>query len=461
MQVPLLSGMGATERADFSISYPQNLEPVPTNSGISAGYLRSAMGAVSLTTGPGVDRGGILWNGVVHRVMGTKLVTVAGALVTELGDVGGSGPVSLDYGFGRLAIRSGTSLYYWDGTSLVQVTDPDLGQCIDLAWFSGQYFSTDGSYIIATDINDPTAINPTKYGAAESDPDMVTGLLKIRNELAALGQNTIEFFNYTGGSGFPMTPNQGATIPIGCVGAGAKCLYSQSFAFVGSGRNWGLGVWLAGGGSATKLSTRVIDDFLAAEPNPSAIQLEARVSRDEERLYVHLSDKTLVYLLQASRVSGQEVWYIAKSGLGMDKPYRLRSAVFDGARQVVGDAESSALGTISEDVAEHFGEAVGWRFDTRLLYNASKSGIIHTLELVGLPGRAGGASSIFLSYTRDGETYSMEYANRTAAGGSRLKRMVFSPHKRFRHYLGLRFRGNSGSLAGFAALEAEIEGLAA
>jgi hypothetical protein len=47
--------------------------------------------------------------------------------VTTLGDVGGSGPVSLDYGFDRLAIRSGTSLYYWNGTTLTQVTDVDLG----------------------------------------------------------------------------------------------------------------------------------------------------------------------------------------------------------------------------------------------------------------------------------------------------------------------------------------------
>jgi hypothetical protein len=45
--------------------------------------------------------------------------------VAQFGDVGGSGPVTLDYSFDRLIIRSGTSLYYWNATiGLVLVTDP-------------------------------------------------------------------------------------------------------------------------------------------------------------------------------------------------------------------------------------------------------------------------------------------------------------------------------------------------
>lgn len=462
MQVPLLSGVSASEQADFNLEYPINLEGVSVDSGISKGYIRSAMGASTLGAGgPGIDRGGMVFNGTHCRVMGTKLVSVSGAgVVTVLGDVGPGGPVGLDQGFGRLAIQSGTSLYYWDGATLVQVTDPDLGPCLDVAWFNGQYFSTDGTYIVATNISDPTSVDPLKYGSAEQDPDGITGLLRIRNEMAVLGGETIEFFDYIGGSGFPLQVNSGATIPIGCVGPRAKCIFSQTFAFVGAGRNQAAGVWLAGGGTAEKLSTRAIDDFIAAEPNPGGIELESRVSRDEERLYVHLSDKTLVYLRQASTSAQQQIWYVARSGIGMDKAYRLRHAVLFNNEWVVGDTETASLGTLSESEADHFGETVGWQFHTRLIYNAAKGFNVHQLELVGLPGRgASGDPYAFLSLSRDGETWSQERSNRIGRSGNRGKRMVWNPHARSRNYMAMRFRGNSSALAGFAALEAEIEGL--
>lgn len=461
-QIPLINGALASEMADFNLSYPQNLEAVPTESGISKGYLRSAMGASVLGAGgPGVDRGAINWNGVLYRVMGTKLVSVSpSGVVTQLGDVGSGGSVGLDYGFGRLAIQSGTSLYYWDGVSLVQVTDPDLGACNDIAWFNGQYFSTDGTYIVATQISDPTQVDPLKYGSAETDPDPITGMIKIRNELAVCGSNTIEFFNYVGGTGFPLQVNQGATIPIGCVGPRAKCLFSQTFAFVGGGRNQEIGAFLAGGGSAAKISTRAIDDFLAAEENPEAIELEARVSRDEQRLYIHLSDKTLVYLQNASQAAQQAVWYVAQSGLAMDKPYRLRHAVILGTQTIVGDVDGGTLGVLSESISTHFGEATGWCFDTQLIFNSAKGAIVHSLELVALPGRSvSGVPSAFISYTVDGETWSMERASRIGLSGARNKRIAFFPHKRFARYMGIRFRGDSTALQGIASLEAEIEGL--
>jgi hypothetical protein len=460
-QIPLLSGIKATERADFSLSYPVNLEPVPIETGLSKGYLRSAAGAASIGTGPGIDRGGIVWNGTMYRVMGSKLVTVSTlGVVVELGDVGAGAGVKFERFDAYLAVRSGTALYYWNGTTLAQVTDPDLGACLDIARLSGQLFSTDGKYIIAAQLADPTQIDPLKYGAAESDPDSITGLQVTRNELYACGQFTIDVFSYVGGSGFPLQLSPGATIPYGVCGALAKINFAQTFAFVGSAEGEALGVWLAGGGSASKLSTRAIDDLLAAELNPAAIQMEKRVSRDEQRLYVHLSDKTLVYLHTASNAAQQAVWYIAGSGLGMEKAYRPRNAVLLNGKWIVGDKESSAIGLLDDADASHFGEAVGWQFDTLLFYNGAKGAIVHTLELVGLPGRASGTPVAYLSFTSDGETWTMERAKRLGGSGQRAKRTQWSPHKRMSNYLGCRFRGDSEGLAGWAALEAEIEGLA-
>lgn len=464
-QLPLLSGIKATENADFTLKYPTNLEIVPVDSGVGKVNLRSASGAIPESTGPGIDRGGIVWQNVHYRVMGTKLVSVAAnGTTTTLGDVGGFGPVSLDYGPDRLQIRSGTSLYYWSGTTLTQVTDSDLGPCLDQAWMDGYTVSTDGTSIVVTDLANPLAVNPLKYGSAEADPDPITGLLHDdRGELLAFGTNTIQPFTNIGGSGFPFAPNISATIPIGCVGPMAKCHFLDSFAFVGGSRNWATGVWLGLSGTAKKISTRAIDDDLAAVANQAAIQIEQRVSRDENRLLVHLPDRTLVYLHNATQALQTPVWYTARSGLGMDKAYRLRNAVLANGEWWVGDAETAALGTLSDGLATHFGEAVGWDFHTAMNYNDGKGFIVHELELVGLPGRgvAANGASVFLSFTTDGETYSIERACRLPAQGQRTKRTVFNPHKRARNMLGMRFRGDSNSLVGFAALRHESEALGA
>jgi hypothetical protein len=215
MQIPILSGIYTDNGPDLRTSYPVNLVPVPKQSGISAGFLRPGDGIVANGTGPGTDRGGINWRGKCYRVMGTKLVEVASnGAVTVLGDVGGptNGLVTFDYSFDQLAIASGGRLYYWNETTLTQVTDPDLGTVLDVVWVDGYFMTTDGEFLIVTELSDPTQVNPLKYGSSEVDPDPVVALLKLRNEIYALNRNTIEVFDNVGGDLFPFARIAGAQV---------------------------------------------------------------------------------------------------------------------------------------------------------------------------------------------------------------------------------------------------------
>ena len=195
-QIPILSGIYTNEASDYRVALPFNLKPVPVSTGVSAGYLRPAEGIDSLGTGPGTDRGGINWKGTLYRVMGSKLVSInASGAVTTLGDVGSGGAVSLDYSFDRLAIWSGGRLYYWNGLTLVQVNDPDLGTVIDGIWVAGYFMSTDGEFLIVTELNAPDSVNPLKYGSSEADPDPVVGIEELRNEVYAFNRYTVEVFS--------------------------------------------------------------------------------------------------------------------------------------------------------------------------------------------------------------------------------------------------------------------------
>lgn len=458
--VPLLGGFVAGGAAEFVSAPPINLEPVVFDgqNGVSEGQLRAPAGTTAFGTGPGVDRGGIVWNDVHLRVMGTKLVQVATTgTVTTLGDVGGSGPVTFDYGFDRVAVRSGTALYYWNGTTLTQVTDPDLGPVYDLIWSDGYFLTTDGTYIIATDLADPTSVNPLRYGSAEEDPDMVTGLIKFREEVYALGRHSIQAFQNAGTTGFPYQAVQGSTIPYGCVSASAKCIFAESIAFVGSARNEALKVYVAGDGTATTISNKALDDRLAQEANVTGIVLESRTYGDERRLYVHMEGESWCYYYKASRAAGKPIWTVLRS----EGSYRIRNAVSHGNRLICGDLSSAALGVLDEDTITHFGQAVGWRFDTVFFYNQGAGGIITEAELIGLPGRAplGDSSVIFLSFTDDGETWSMEKSRPLAKRGNRTLMPRWYPRRHMRNFVGMRFRGVGLSLPGFASLEVEAEAL--
>ena len=464
IKIPLLSGVYADSVADFIESYPRNREPVVMATGLSEGYLRVTAGIAPVATGFGADRGAINWNGTCYRVSGSQLIAVSSTGgVTDLGSVGGGGQCSLDYSFDNLIIASGGRLYYYNGTEgLRQVTDPDLGVALDAIWIDGYTMTTDGEFLVVTELNDPMAVDPTKYGSSEEDPDPVVGLFRNRGEVYALNRNTIEVFDNIGGNGFPFQRNAGAQIPVGCVGAQAKARFNQSFAFVGGARNEAIGVYYAGAGSAEKISTRRIDDLLAAltEEQQAAIIVESRADSDEERLLVHLPNETLVFYREASRVSGQRIWAVYASGIAADQAYRGRNGAMAYGKWVVGDALGN-IGAIDSSITTHFGDVTGWQFDTGLLFNENGRGIVNSLELIGIPGRApvGSDPRAFMSYTIDGSTWSQERAISTGAAGQRAKVMQWRHAFRFNRWASVRFRGADEGMAAFARLDAAVQAL--
>ncbi len=452
--VPILSGIAASETGEFRARYPVNLEPVVIDNKISKGQLRVAPGASQLGTGPGADRGRIVWNSQHYRVMGTSLVRIdAAEVITTIGDVGGSGPVWMDYSFDRLAIGSGANVYYYNGVTLFQVTDPDLGQIVDGLWIDGYFMMTDGTYVIVTELSDPTSILSLKYGSAEEDPDMVTGLLKYRDEAYIFGRNTIQVYRNVGGNGFPFLDQKGAGIPFGCVGPRAKALFGDGFAFVGGARGEALDVYFGSIGQAVPAGSREVCDALAAVADPSSIEVEVRTSLSEQRLLIHLPTETWVFLYRASKAAEGPVWYRLQSG--HEQPYRLRHSVEAHGKAWVGDVVGGALGYLDHGVASHFGETAESSFEAGLIYNDGDPATVHAIELIGLTGR-GSEGSVFLSMTLDGETWSEERALSTGKIGERGKRLQWRPHVRFRNSIGLKFRIYGNALPGIAACLATV-----
>ena len=469
MQVPILSGIFTDNGPDFRQSYPVNMAPVVLPNGISNGYLRPTEGLVEIATGPGVDRGGIEYDGVCYRVMGTKLVRVtAFDTVVVLGDVGPGGQVTMDYSFDLLAIASGGNLFYYNPVlnTLVQVTDSDLGTVLDVVWIDGYFMTTDGEFLVVTELNDPSQVNPLKYGSSEVDPDPVIGLVKLRNEVYAINRNTIEVFDNVGGEFFPFARIDGAQIQRGAIGTHAACVYMEKIAFLGSGRNERISIYLGYNSTTEKIATREIDEILQdySELQLSNVLLETRVFKNQQLLYVHLPDRTLVFDGMASQAGGTLVWTINTSAAVGFAAYRAKNFVYCYNKWIFGDIQGTfKLGTFDENISSHWGQIIRWEFGTQILYNESLGAVVHQLELVALTGRVelGENPTISTSYSVDGRNYSQERFINVGTIGNSTKRLVWFQQGFMRNWRTQRFRGTSDAHISVARLEAQIEPMAA
>ena len=465
MQVAIINGIYTDSGApDFRTAYPRNLIPVPKEQGISKGYLRPAEGIEQTGDGVGGDRGGIVWNGVMHRVSGSKLIRVsADDSVTVLGDVGAGGPVTMDYSFDRLGIASGGRLYYWDGSALTQVTDGDLGAVIDVKWIAGYFLATDGTSLVTTDLNNPASVQTLNYGSAEADPDPILAVDELRNEAYAFGRYTVEVFQNAGGTGFPFQRVEGAQVGKGIVGTHAYCGLGDTFVFVGSGRNEPPGVYQMVPGNTQKLSTREIDQILAGytDEQLAGIVMESRADKAHHHVLIHLPDQCIVYDTIGSQAIGEPIWFTLTTSLVGLGQYRARGLVWCYGRWNVGDPASSKLGRLTDAVSSHWGEVNGWDFGTTMIYNAGNGGIVHEMELIALTGRvaAGTEPVIWASYSLDGQTWSQERAIRVGGIGNRAKRLCWRNQGRIGQWRLQRFRGTSEAHISPVRLELQLESL--
>lgn len=464
MQIPVLNGIFTDENSDFRTSYPRNMIPVPKQQGISSGYLRPSEGINHFADVFGVDRGGINWNGSCYRACGTRLTLVRDdGTAPILGEIGGSTQVTFDYSFDRLAVASNGNLFYYINGEVKQVTDADLGNVIDVVWVDGHFMTTDGEFLVVTDLSDPFAVNPLKYGSSEVDPDPIKALLKLRNEVHAVNRYTIEVFDNIGGTGFPFQRIDGAQITRGSIGTHSCCIYLDALAFLGGGRNEPISIWLGSSGNSQKISSREIDQIIRGytETQLESSLMESRSVDGHQWLYLHLPNVTLVYDASASQALGQPVWFKLSSGLD-ETQYLARNHVWCYDKWLVGHPSQAKIGYLTNQTGEHWGELTGWEFGTMILYNESNGAIFHELELVCLSGRAdlGKDPVISTQYSLDGESWSQSKYIKAGKIGDRAKRLIWLHQGNMKNWRIQRFNGTSDSRLSVARLEARIEPLA-
>lgn len=463
MQIPVIQGIYIDQASDFRIKYPHNLMPVVKDHGLSNGYLRPFDGVRVFDDvgnwGPGRDRASINWRDECYRVMGNSLVKILNngqiVVINELINAIGVDQAFFDYSFDHLAIAVGKVLYLYDGTSLTQNTDSNLGDVLDVVYADGYFVTTDGEYIVVTELGDPFTVNNLKYGSSELDPDPIVGVMRIRNELWAINRHTMECFYNAGSEFFPFARVDGSRIMKGAVGTAAKCELDGMIAFLGGGRNEPVSVWLGANSQTTKIATYDIDLILRqySEETLSKAVLQSHLFRGQYQLWVRLPDIILIYDATASQVSGAPVWFTIDPNIN--------NPVFCYDKWIVSD-DFGRVGYLDGSIATRYGDTTEWSFQTKLQYNEGKGSIIHNLELVAITGNTPTENdpTIWTNYSLDGVTWSDEKMVSAGRIGQRQKRLCWRRQGFFRNFRVQRFRGNSDGLVSIARLEAEVERLA-
>jgi hypothetical protein len=242
-------------------------EAVPEG-GLTGGFLNRAPGLRKITTvGFGPIRG--LWT---HETRGEDAYVASGTefykilpdfTATKLGDISGTGPVSIADNGDQLFIACGARafIYTESANAFAEITDPDFFGAQTVCYIDGYFaFNQPNSQIIwVTGIFDGASIDPLAFAAAESTPDQVVAVVSNNREVWVFGTGTTEVWYDAATTPFPLSPIQGAYNEIGCIAKASIAKLDNSLFWLGADpRGFGI-VYRNQGYTGKRVSTHAIE----------------------------------------------------------------------------------------------------------------------------------------------------------------------------------------------------------
>lgn len=415
--LPLIKGDKTVSNADYRDALPVNFTVVERNILGAQGYLLSHPGLTSFATGLGSDRGGY-WNErqITHfRVSGTDLIDVsATGSVTSLGTITGSSRASMVHSFNSQAIVADGRMWLFDGATLNEVTDSDLGDPIDITWIDGYYFLTDGEFLYHTDLTDESAIDPLKFATSEFSPDPTLAVDKTSdNQVIVFNRYTTEYFENRTTTNFAFRRIKNKAVKCGVVGTHCETELEGTFYIIGGGREESVSVHRIIAGTYSSIATREVDKILAeyTDDELAGAILETRVQDRDRFLVASLPRHTLLYNLSiAVKFGNMNAWTIVKSDITGELPWRGINGVNDPrVGWVYGDRTDTNIGILDNTVATQYGNTIESLFFTPLVDLESAS--IDALEIDTIPGHQFNVGNVTcaISLTYNGLTYGKEW----------------------------------------------------
>jgi hypothetical protein len=242
--IPL--GVSAYERKDGLIPETElvNLfieQSEPANQGEDPVLLRlQRPGLTRFATMPydyaiqGMFRQDGLFGGKIFVTSAGRLWSVTGAAVTDLGDVRETGlKTSFAANNFHLAMVTAGGLFLYNGSNIIQVSIPtgripvdvtDINSYFVVACSDGRYYWLEPG---------ATSIDALNFATAESSPDGLVGVKRIKDEVFFFGPSTIEVWQPTGDQDAILRNAGGRQFDRGCLDRDTICRFDNSMLWVG------------------------------------------------------------------------------------------------------------------------------------------------------------------------------------------------------------------------------------
>jgi len=388
MKTPILGSTYVARSVNAADSRMVNLFPeVIPEGGKEPAFLNRAPGLRLLfTCGTGPVRGMWQFGGYGYVVSGTELYKVTSAWVaTKIGDVSGTGPVSLADNGIQLFIACNGPSYIYNSTTLVfaQISDPDFPGAVTVGYLDGYFvFNEPNSQRIwVTSLFDGTSIDPLDFASAEGSPDGLVSLIIDHREAWLFGTNSVEVWYDAGLADFPLTRIQGAFNEIGCAAAYSVAKLDNGLFWLGSDARGKGVVYRANGYTGQRVSTHAVEWH---------IQQYSDIS--DALAYTYQQDGHAFYVLVFPTANTTWVFDVAtgawteRAGLynGEFTRHRGNCQMAFGGEIAIGDFENGNVYAFDLDVFSDNGQMQKWLRSWRALptgQNDLKRTAQHTLQL--------------------------------------------------------------------------------
>lgn len=297
------SFIGSPQQRDGTYQRDQrflNMYPELIKSPISDGkkyYLKKRPGIATFQNAvfTGQGRGIFFWQttGNYYYVVGNALF----ANTTFLGTLSNStGPV----GFCEFRSDTADELIMCDGANgwvinganaVTLITDPNFPtpHVPNPVFLDGYIFvaHTSTQTIHNSALQDPLTWPSDGFIDAEMYPDTIVGLNKVQNYLAAIGNNSIEwFYDNANATGSPLQRNAPAVSQLGCPAPQSINQTEKELILVGATANGGRTVWVLDGFQPTEIANEPVREALDLESNAIGLATAFTVQCAGHKWYV-------------------------------------------------------------------------------------------------------------------------------------------------------------------------------
>jgi hypothetical protein len=444
MQTPILGASYVARSINAADNRLVNLFPeIVPEGGKQAAFFNRAPGLkFQQTIGTGPIRA--LWahqtNGSdFYVVSGTEFYKVTGltATPTKLGDVTGTGPVSIaDNGTQIFLACNPDGFIYNEVTNVfAQITDPDFTGAVTVAYLDGYfvYNEPNSQKVWVTQLLDGTSVDPLDFASAEGSPDGLVAINVDHREAWLFGTDSVEVWYDAGLADFPLTRIQGAFNEIGCVAAFSVAKLDNGLFWLGTdARGQGI-VYRNNGYTGIRISTHAIEYAIAQYGNIS--DAVAYTYQQEGHSFYVLTfpsgDATWVYDASTQSWHERAGWNTA---LGEFTRHRSNCQCNFGGNTVVGDYLNGNIYTLDLGVYADNGDIQKWLRSWRALptgTNTLRRTAQHSLQLdcesgTGLNTGQGSDPEIMLRWSDDGgHTWSNEHLSKMGKIGQYYRRVFW------------------------------------